>query len=193
MYGQIDHIPLPDLTTRSGRAFWSLLKQTIHVCAEGDNDQPNSNVCAKVYDHGGQVQSALAATLLAATVDTSPECPALTECSSLPGQDLELDLNLVPVGTSTESVLPLKRSVTFDEQRVVRLYSPDSLVIEHRDFTQVCANISKHLSTLKPTTYLMANCASIDHSLKEVFYQSFFTSPLANKLALIKEEDDFTY
>ena len=33
---------------------------------------------------------------------------------------------------------------------------------------------------------LMPNCASIDHSLKEVFYQAFFTSPLANKLALIE-------
>ena len=52
VYGQIDHIPLPARTTMSGRAFWSLLKQTIHVCAEGDNDQPNSNVCAKVYDQG---------------------------------------------------------------------------------------------------------------------------------------------
>ncbi len=79
-------------------------------------------------------------------------------------------MNLVPFGTSTESVLPLKR-VTFDEQRDVRLFSQDSLTIEYRDFTQVCADISKHLSTLTPTTWLMANCASIDHSLKEVFYR----------------------
>ena len=39
----------------------------------------------------------------------------------------------------------------------------------------------------------MANVASLDHSLKEVFYQSFFTSPLANRLAEDEEEDDFYY
>ena len=131
--------------------------------------------------------------MLAATVDVSPECPALTESSSLPGQDPKLDLDLVPVGTSTESDLPPKCSVSFDTTREVRLFSPDSLVSEHIDFSQVCATISKHISALKPTIYLMANCASIDQSLKDVFYQSFFTSPLANKLALIEEEDDFTY
>ena len=122
--------------------------------------------------------------MLAATVDISPECPALTESSSLPGQDPKLDLNLVPVGTSTESDLPPKRSVSFDINRDVRLFSPDSLVHEHRDFSQVCNDITKHISELVPTTYLMANCASIDHSLKEVFYQAFFTFPLANRLAL---------
>ena len=93
-------------------------------------------------------------------------------------------MDLVPVGTSTESDPPKKSSVTFDRNRDVRLFSRDSLVTEHKDFTQVCATISKHISELKPTTYLMTNIASIDHSLKGIFY---------NKLALIEEEDDFTY
>ena len=77
--------------------------------------------------------------------------------------------------------------------RDVRLFSPDSLVIEHSDFSQVCNDIGKHIFELVPTTYLMANCASIDLSLKEVFYQAFFTSPLANRLSLEEEEDDFNY
>ena len=148
-------------------------------------------MCDNVYDSGGQVQSALAATLLATKVDISPECPALTKCSSLPGQ--ELDSDSVPVWTSTELDPPRKRTVTFDRVRDVRLFSQDSLTIEHKDFMQVCAKISKHISELKPTTYLMANVASIDHSLKEIFYQSFFTSPLANKLALIEKEYDYSY
>ena len=75
----------------------------------------------------------------------------------------------------------------------MHLFCQDSLTTEFKDFTQVCSKISKHISGLKPKTYLMANVASLDHSLKEVFYQSFFTSPLANRLAEDEEEDDFYY
>ena len=119
--------------------------------------------------------------------------PVLTKSSLLPGQDSESDLNLVPIGTSAGSDPLPRKSVSFDSHRDVRFFSLDSLVDEHSDFSQVCTDIEKYISELVPTTYIMANCASIDHSLKEVFYQAFFTSPLANRLALEEEEDDFNY
>ena len=59
VYGQPDHIPLPARTTRSGRAYSSLLKTTTHVCSEIDIAQPDPVVCDSVYDLGGQVQSTL--------------------------------------------------------------------------------------------------------------------------------------
>ena len=39
----------------------------------------------------------------------------------------------------------------------------------------------------------MAGCASLDHSLKEVFYKTSFTNTLANTLALELENNDFNY
>jgi hypothetical protein len=69
------------------------------------------------------------------------------------------------------------------------LFKIGSRVIEHKDFSQVCTEIEKHISKLVPKIYLMAGCASLDHSLKEVFYNASFT----NLLALELEDDDFNY
>jgi hypothetical protein len=194
VYGQPDHIPLPARTTRSGRAYISLLKTTQHVCPQIEIAQPDPVMSASVIDLGGQVQSALrCATLLAATDDSSPVGPAHTESSSLPGQESEFDPCLVPCETSPDSDLLPRKTVSFDIHRDVRLFTSDSTVYEHRDFSQVCTAIEQHISALVPKTYIMANCASIDHSLREVFYQASFTTPLANLLALEEEENDFNY
>ena len=67
VYGQVEHIPLPARTTRSGRGYLSqvsLLKQTSHVCGECDNNQPFEDMCDFLYDSDRQVHSALAATVL---------------------------------------------------------------------------------------------------------------------------------
>ena len=37
----------------------------------------------------------------------------------------------------------------------------------------------------------MSNICGLDHSLKEVFYTAFYTSPIANKIAILEEEFDF--
>ena len=75
----------------------------------------------------------------------------------------------------------------------MRLFTLNSTVYEHKDFSQVCTAIEKHISELVPKTYIMADCARLDHSLREVFYQASFTNPLANLLALELEENDFNY
>ena len=66
VYGQIDHIPLPARTTRSGHVYLSqvsLLKQTSHVCEDCDNDHPYDAMCDFLYDPQRQVHSALTATV----------------------------------------------------------------------------------------------------------------------------------
>ena len=75
----------------------------------------------------------------------------------------------------------------------MRLFTLNSTVYEHKDFSQVYTAIEQHISELVPKTYIMANCASLDHSLREVSYQASFTNPLANLLALELEENDFNY
>jgi hypothetical protein len=120
-------------------------------------------------------------------------CPAHTKSSLFPGQVLDFEPSLVPSETSP-GLDPLPRkTVSFDTHRDVRLFTLDSTVNEHTDFSQVCTDFEQHISELVPRTYLMANCASIDHSLREVFYKASFTSPLANLLALEEEENDFNY
>ena len=83
--------------------------------------------------------------------------------------------------------------MSFDKHRDVRLFKPNSTVYQHSDFSQVCTSIEQHKSTLTPKVYIMVHCASIDHSLREVFYQASFTYPLANPLALEDEDSDFYY
>ena len=83
--------------------------------------------------------------------------------------------------------------MSFDTHRDVRLFTLESTVNEHKDFSQVCTDIENHVSELTPKTYLMANICSIDHSLREVFYKAYFTSPLANLLAEDEEHNDFYY
>jgi hypothetical protein len=192
VYGQPDHIPLPARKTRSGRAYFSLLKATHHVCPQIEIAPPDPFVSAPVIDLRGQVQSELAA-LLATTVDGLPVGPAHTKSSLFPGQVSEFNHSLVPSETSPELDPLPRKTVSFDSHRDVRLFTLDSTVYEHRDFSQVCTALEQHISELVPKTYIMANCASIDHSLREVFYQASFTSPLANLLALEEEENDFNY
>ena len=114
-----------------------------------------------------------------------------TQIDSLaPGQDPPVATTLVP--SQSPSKLH-RKSISFDTHRDVRLFSIGSTVSEHENFTQVCDEIEKHISKLIPQVYLMAGCASLDHSLKEVFYKTFFTNPLANTLALESETNDFNY
>ena len=117
--------------------------------------------------------------------------PAPPDQSKLPGQELEN--YSVHVRSSIVLHPPRQRVISFDKVRDIRIFSQDSLTTEFKDYTQVCLQIDRYKSKLKPVTYLMANVASLDHSLKEVFYQSSFTSPQANRLAQIEEEDDFSY
>ncbi len=192
VYGQAESFQLPSRNTRSGRAFLSIMKSTNHVCPQIEIVPPNKFVSASVIDHRGQVKSELA-VLLATTVDGLPVCPAHNKSSLFPGQVLDFDPCLVQSETSPGLDPIPRKTVSFDTHRDVRLFTLDSTVNEHRDFSQVCTDIEHHISELVPKTYLMANSASIDHSLREVFYKASFTSPLANLLAEEEEDNDFYY
>jgi len=167
------------------------LKQTSHVCGDCDNDHSFDDLCDFLYDPERQVHSALTATVLPTDINGSPEVPAHTDNSKLPGHELEN--YSVHVRSSTVLHPPRLRVISFDKIRDIRIFQQDSLTTEFKDYSQVCDHIARYKASLRPVTYLMANVASLDHSLKEVFYQSLFTSPHANKLALIEEEDDFSY
>ena len=130
--------------------------------------------------------------LLATTVDGLPVCPA-HKSSLYPGQVQNVSESLVPSEASPGLDPSPRKTVSFDTHRDVRLFALDSTVNEHRDFSQVCTDIENHVSELTPKTYLMANICSIDHSLREVFYKAYFTSPLANLLAEDEEINDFYY
>ena len=41
--------------------------------------------------------------------------------------------------------------------------------------------------------FLMVGCLGLDHSVKEIFYKTTYTNPLANTVALELETDDFNY
>ena len=192
VYGQAESLQLPARKTRSGRAFLSIMKSTNHVCPEVEILPPTKFVSSSVIDHRGQVKSELA-VLLATTVDGLPVCPAHNKSSLFPGQVLDFDPCLVQSETSPGLDPIPRKTVSFDTHRDVRLFTLNSTVNEHSDFSQVCTDIEHHISELEPKTYLMANICGIDHSLREVFYKASFTSPLANLLAQEDEKNDFYY
>jgi hypothetical protein len=191
VYGQSEDLQLPARKTRSGRAFISIIKTKTHVCPEIEIIPPTEIVSAFSIDPRGRVPSELA-VLLATTVDGLPVCPAHNS-SLYPGQVQNVSESLVPSEASPGLDPSPRKTVSFDTHRDVRLFALDSTVNEHRDFSQVCTDIENHVSELTPKTYLMANICSIDHSLREVFYKAYFTSPLANLLAEDEELNDFYY
>ena len=187
-----DATPIIRKQTRSGRAYSSLLKQTSHVCPELENAKPEHVFCAPANDPRNQANSGLwCPTLLASTDDSSPVGPALTDSLRLPEPKTDSIPALVQQDDSLESDLPPKKAVKFSSHRDIRLFSEHRN--EHSDFSQVCSKVENSISALKPTVYLMSQVCGIDHSLKEVFYKAFYTTPFANPLALEEEENDFYY
>jgi hypothetical protein len=169
------------------------LSKTEHCCPETDIARPETVLCETGIEPRGREQLDLRCPTYMTNIDHgSPSDPTQLESSLFPGQEPTFTTSLVPSQTSPKLDLPA-RSVSFDTHRDVRLYQLGSKVSEHENFTQVCTDIEKYISKLVPKVYLMAGCASIDHSLREVFYKTSFTNPLANMLALELEENDFNY
>ena len=106
----------------------------------------------------------------------------------------ELKTNVIPAlvdqGDSLESDLP-KKVVKFSANRNLRLFSENTGTFS--DISQVCSKVETSIQSLKPTVYIMSQVCGIDHSLKEVFYKAYYTSPAANTLAIEEEENDFYY
>ena len=164
------------------------------VCPQVVIAAPDPAVGTTVIDLTGQIQSNTQfAGSVALTKDILPVNHAHSSSSLLPGQESNSGPCLVPSEHPPRSGTLPKKTVSFDTHRDVRVFTPYSTVYQHSDFTQVCSSIKQHKSTLTPIVYIMAQCASIDHSLKEVFYKASFTTPLANPIALEDVNSDFYY
>ena len=195
VYGQADSTVLPARRTRSGRAYSVNLKPIMvypraaiaqpdlpHALATGDFTLKSTSL----PETPPQV-----VPIVATPEENIPVCRAHSSSSELPGQDPS---NLASVPSEPQSG-PCTRSkkVTFDPYRDVRVFTPSSTVYEYSDLTQIEEQVEKHKSTLIPVLYFMPQCLGLDHSFKEIFYKSSFTTPLANTLALEDEIDDFYY
>ena len=88
----------------------------------------------------------------------------------------------------------VKKVVKFANTRDICLFTQKAQSTDLQQiFSQVCSKVESSLKQLKPTLYIMPQVCSLDHSLKEVFYKAYFTSPTANILAIEEEEDNFYY
>ena len=191
VFGQPDDAPpIIRKQTRSGRAYSSILRQTYHVCPPDlESAKPDSVFCAN--DPGNQANSGLECPTFHTSTDDSPVGPTLTDSLLIPELKADVIPALVNQNDSLESDLPPTKVVKFSSHRNIRLFS------EHKgtfsDFSQVCSKVETSIQSLKPTLYIMSQVCGIDHSLKEVFYKAYYTSPAANTLAIEEEENDFYY
>ena len=112
----------------------------------------------------------------------------VTDSLLIPEQKTNFIPALVDQDDSQESDLP-KKVVKFSAKRNLRLFSENTDTFS--DISQVCSKVEASIQSLKPTVYLMSQVCGIDHSLKEVFYTAYYTSPVANTLAILEEENDF--
>ena len=122
------------------------------------------------------------------SVQAPPLCPTLIDSPLIPELENDFIPALVSQNDSEDSHLP-RKGVTFSDKRKLRLFSENTNTFT--DIIQVCAKIETEIKSLKPIVYLMSNICGLDHSLKEVFYTAFYTSPIANKIAILEEEFDF--
>jgi hypothetical protein len=182
---------LPSRTTRSGRAYRSILSKTSHCCPDTDVTdiaRPETVLCLTGIEPRGREQLDLRCPVYMTNMDhCSPSDPAHLQSSLFPGHEPQLTTSLVLSQTPPELGLPT-RNVSFDTHRDVRLYQLGGKLSEYENFSQVCTDVETYISKIEPKVYLMASIASIDHSLKEVFYKASFTNPLANTMALELEE-----
>ena len=107
-----------------------------------------------------------------------------------PGQVPDLTKSLV--SSESQSQLQVK-TVSFDSRRDVRLFEVNSKVSDYIDQTQVCTEVEQFMAQFEPKVFLMVGCLGLDHSVKEIFYKTTYTNPLANTVALEDETDDFNY
>ena len=196
VYGE-DHLQLPPRRqTRSGRSYCSILKITAYACPTLDDACPDAQVAnpdtvlETGIDNRDRDILGLTCPTSLATVGNDLQLDPTQIDSLAPGQDPPVATTLV----SSQSQSKLHRkSISFDTKRDVRLFSINSKVSEHKDYTQVCDEVEKFISQFEPQVYLMVSCVGLDHSIKEIFYKTTFTNPLANPIALELESDDFYY
>jgi hypothetical protein len=87
------------------------------------------------------------------------------------------------VSTKTKKTLSWDKDLTIRYQ-ILSQDSPQEDIQQHR---QVCIDHEEVRSTLNPVTYVMTSAASLDASVKEFFYQVFFSHPMASNT--IQEEE----
>ena len=120
--------------------------------------------------------------------DDSPVPPVLSDSLLLPEQADNVTPNIVEQEASLEKDLKHKK-VKFSKHQHVRIFSEQ--IGNSSDSTQVCSKVEQEMKELKPVVYLMSTVCGIDHSTKELFYRTLHSSPMANPIALIPDENDF--
>jgi hypothetical protein len=182
---------LPSRITRSGKAYRSILSKTSHCCPNTNVAVialPETLVCLTDIEPKGREQLYLQCPVYLTNMDGClPFDPAHLQSSNFPGHEQQLTTSLVLSQNPPEVGLP-NRSISFDTHRDVRLYQLGGKLSEYENFSQVCTDVEEYVSKIEPRVYLMASIASLDHSLKEVFYHAAFTYPLANTVAQGLEE-----
>ena len=80
--------------------------------------------------------------------------------------------------------------MSWDKELTVRftIFSQDSPQEDIQQHRQVCIDHEEVRSTLNPVTYVMTSAASLDASVKEFFYQVFFSHPMASNTIHQDEE-----
>ena len=171
------------------------MKQTYHVCPSDIESSVTDFVfCAN--DSGNQATPSLECPTFQANAESQPVGPTLSDSLLIPEQ-LDSIPSLVQQDDSKEPVHldpQVKKVVKFANTRDICLFTQDAPSTDlQQTFSQVCSKVESSLKQIKPTLYIMSQVCSLDHSLREVFYRVYFTSPTANKLAVEEEEDDFYY
>jgi hypothetical protein len=88
-----------------------------------------------------------------------------------------------------EDVPTNKKSVSWNKNLTIKFINKDSPEEESSTYQQVCINQDEVLLT--PVIYVMTNASTLDYSLREFFYKTYFTKPVASNT--IEEEIEDIY
>ena len=166
----------PGRKTRSGRAYAitsSLLPNSILRNARGGEyfqpDTPNPDcdqlrASARAHHHAS----------LRGLINPSEHLGIVSDSTSSRQED-------VPTNKT--------KSVSWDTELTVKFINQNSPEEESQTYQQVCINQDE--VALDPVIYVMTNASTIDYSLREFFYKTYFTRPMASNT--IEEENEDIY
>jgi hypothetical protein len=88
-----------------------------------------------------------------------------------------------------EDVPTNRKSVSWNTNLTIKFINKDSQEEESSTYQQVCINQDEVVLT--PVIYVMTNASTLDYSLRDFFYKTYFTRPMASNT--IEEEIEDIY